>query len=263
MSEDELLELFRQITAAVMARLAAEGDWGLVPGSRALHHSDLAADSVVVELLERAGLGVLSEESGLHHAERDVLVVVDPLDGSTNASLGLPWYAVSLCAVDAGGPLVALVTNLASHEAFYAIRGRGAYRSVEGSLDWMRITPSGCSTLSDAVIGISGMPPGPLGWRQFRAYGAAALDLCSVACGRLDGFVDCSVDAHGVWDYLGGVLVCQEAEAVCGDALDRSLVILDPVARRTPVAGATPELLASLLAARRQAFEATDEVERG
>ena len=221
-----------------------------------MHHSDVAADGVVVAMLDKAGLGVLSEESGLHHPERDVLVVVDPLDGSTNASLGLPWFAVSLCAVDRVGPRVALVTNLASHEEFHAIRGMGAYcRSTEGSVP-SRMSPLGCRTLADAVVGVSGLPPRSLGWRQFRSFGAAALDLCSVACGRLDGFVDCKVDAHGVWDYLGGWLVCREAGAVVSDALDRQLVIRDPALRRTPVAAATPELLASLLEARRAAFAA-------
>ena len=54
------------------------------------------------------------------------------------------------------------------------------------------------------MIGLSGYPPRSLGWGQYRALGAAALDLCAVADGVLDGYVDCSRDAHGSWDYLGG-----------------------------------------------------------
>ena len=61
-----------------------------------------------------------------------------------------------------------------------------------------------------------------------------------VADGVLDGFVDCSVDAHGPWDYLGGMLICREAGAVVADALGRDLVVLEHAGRRTPVAGATP-----------------------
>src|SRR5947199_225704 len=81
--------------------------------------------------------------------------------------------------------------------------------------------PPPCTTIGDAVIGLSGWPPSHLGWAQYRALGAVALDLCAVACGVLDGYVDCSHDAHGPWDYLGGALVCREAGAVVTDAHGR------------------------------------------
>ena len=71
-----------------------------------------------------------------------------------------------------------------------------------------------------------------------------------MATGVLDGYVDCSFDAHGSWDYLGGMLVCLEAGACVVDAAGRDLVVLDHGARRTPVAAATPGLLDQLLAAR-------------
>ena len=102
-------------------------------------------------------------------------------------------------------------------------------------------------------VGLSGLPPTHLGWRQFRALGAAALDLCAVASGTLDAFIDCSLDAHGSWDYLGGLLVCQEAGAFVAEAFDRELVVIEHGARRTPVAAATPALLELALAARRDA----------
>ena len=102
-----------------------------------------------------------------------------------------------------------------------------------------------------AIVGLSGFPPRWLGWKQYRALGAAALDLCAVACGILDGYLDCSRDAHGVWDYLGGMLMCQEAGAVVTDAFSRDLVLRTPDEKRTPVAAATPALLDDLVAARR------------
>jgi fructose-1,6-bisphosphatase/inositol monophosphatase family enzyme len=88
-------------------------------------------------------------------------------------------------------------------------------------------------------------------WWQFRAFGAAALDLALVAAGSLDGWVDMGVDAHGSWDYLAGVLLCTEAGACVVDAEGRDLVTLDPTERRTPVAAATPALLDELLSYRR------------
>ena len=113
------------------------------------------------------------------------------------------------------------------------------------------ISSSTCTSLVRAFVGLSGLPPRHLGWRQFRAYGASALDLCAVACGVLDAFIDCSPSAHGVWDYLGGLLICQEAGAVVTDAHGRDLLVRDPLLRRTPVAAAGADLLDEILAARR------------
>ena len=101
-----------------------------------------------------------------------------------------------------------------------------------------------------AIVGISGPPGGAYGWAQFRALGASALDLCLVAAGTLDAYVDMSVDAHGVWDYLAATLVCAEAGAVVVDAMGRELVALEHAARRTPVGAATPALLDALLGVR-------------
>jgi fructose-1,6-bisphosphatase/inositol monophosphatase family enzyme len=230
---------------AIAASLGAVDDWGLAGTRVGQHHSDLAADVAGVAVLDRAGLGVLSEESGLLHADRPVLVVLDPLDGSTNAARGIPWYATSLCALDDAGLLAAVVLHLVSGVRYEAVRGGGARR------DGVAIKPSGQTSLRRSIVGLSGFPPRWLGWNQYRALGAAALDLCAVADGVLDGYVDCSRDAHGSWDYLGGLLVCQEAGAVVEEALGRDLVVREPTERRTPVAAATPALLAQLLDARR------------
>lgn len=245
MRDELLLQVLHDAATAVRAALDELVDWGsagTVPGQ---YLSDLAADDAALAVVDRAGLGALSEESGLHHADRDLVVVLDPVDGSTNASRGLPWYATSLCAVDRDGARAAVVVDQASGTRFEAVRGGGA------TADGARIGPSGCTQVGSALLGLSGWPPQWFGWRQFRAYGAVALDLCAVAAGRFDGYVDCSADAHGSWDYLGGMLICQEAGAAIVDAHDRPLVVLDHAARRTPVAAATPALLDDLVAARR------------
>jgi fructose-1,6-bisphosphatase/inositol monophosphatase family enzyme len=105
-------------------------------------------------------------------------------------------------------------------------------------------------SLDEAIVAINALPSRNPGWGQFRCFGAAALDLCAVADGRFDAYVDFDVDALGPWDYLGGMLVCQEAGVEVADAFDRPLVTLDHAARRTPVAG-TGEAFTALLAARR------------
>ena len=248
MDAGALLEIAGAAAEAVTEALAAVDDWGLAGTRPGQYVPDLAADAAALEVLSKAGLGVLSEESGLHDADRPLLAVVDPLDGSTNASRGIPWYGTSICVLDADGPVAAVVVNQVSGVRFAAARGGGATR------DGRPIAPSGATALSASVVGISGYPRAYLGWRQYRALGAVALDLCAVADGTLDGYVDCATSAHGPWDYLGGLLVCQEAGAVAGDALGRDLVVRGHGDRRTPVAGATEALFAELVEARRRSL---------
>ena len=246
MNDEALLELLHATADAVGAALASVRDWGPSGRRDGQYAADLIADAAALEVLRGAGVGVLSEESGLEDGGREVVVIVDPLDGSTNAAQGIPWYATSLCAVDRDGARVSVVADQSGGGRRYdAVRGHGA------RCDGAPIAPSAVTVVQEAIIGLSGLPPVHLGWRQFRALGAAALDLCLVADGTLDGFVDCSHDAHGVWDYAGAVLVCREAGAVVTDAKQRELLGLDPDARRTPVAAATPALSGALIAARR------------
>ena len=245
MDDTELLQVLHDTATAVRGALDGLTDWGLAGTRPGQYRSDLAADEAALAVLGAAGLGAMSEESGPHDTGRDVVVVLDPVDGSTNASRGLPWYATSLCAVDREGPRAALVVDQVSGQRFEATRGGGA------RVDGRPLVPSGCDAMEEAVVGLSGYPPRSLGWKQFRALGALALDLCAVAGGRLDAYVDCSPDAHGAWDYLGGLLICREAGAVAVDAWGRELVTLDHAARRTPVAAATPALLERAVAARR------------
>ena len=165
------------------------------------------------------------------------MVVLDPVDGSTNASRGLPWYATSLCALDGDGPRAAVVANQATGVRYEAVRGGGARR------DGQPIGPSGCTDVGHALVALADFCPEHLGWAQARVLGAAALDLCGVAAGELDAYLDCGRDSHAPWDYLGALLVCQEAGAAVADAAGRDLVVRGYEDRRTPLAAATPELL--------------------
>ena len=242
---EAIVEVLYAAAAAVRTSLDVLDDWGLAGTRPGQYHSDLAADAAALEVLDAAGLGALSEESGIHHGDRDVMVVMDPVDGSTNASRALPWFASSFCAVDAEGALAAVVVNQSTGQRFDAVRGGGARRDGEP------IRPSRCVTLDTSVVGISGYPDHHLGWRQFRALGAAALDLCAVAAGTLDAYIDCTTDRHGPWDYMGGALVCAEAGAAVADLQGRDLVVREHAGRRTVLAAATPELLDQVIAARR------------
>ena len=238
-----IIELFHEVALAIHGRIHQDEDWGLSGNRDGQYTFDVSADEIALGLLTSAGLGVLSEESGVTHPDRAILVVMDPIDGSTNASAGLPWFGTSLCALDDVGPLASLVVNQATGTSWHAIRGQGAYR------DGQRITPSGVEKLSDAFLTVSGLPERHFGWRQFRCYGAAALDICSVADGTFDAYADLSIDAHGSWDYAGALLVCTEAGGVIVDVNDRDLIARGHRDRRTPIAAATPAVLAELVRA--------------
>jgi fructose-1,6-bisphosphatase/inositol monophosphatase family enzyme len=238
MTDDALLQLLDDVVAAVNSAVSGLADWGLAGTRAGQYHCDLAADEAVLRVLGPANVGILSEESGLTNGNRDLVVVVDPIDGSTNAAAGLPWFATSLCAVDGAGPRAAVVVNQATGMRFAAVRGAGA------TVDGTAIPPPTKTDLADAFVAVSGWPTHHLGWRQYRALGAAALDMCSVATGTIDAFIDCTkVPAHGPWDYLGAMLVCQEAGAVVTDRYGEDLVVVEHSARRSPIAAATPELL--------------------
>ena len=239
---DHVLADLHAAADAVAAALDGHADWGPSGNRPDQYASDVVADEAVRGVLLPLGYGLLSEESAVvEPGEGCPMVVVDPLDGSTNASRGIPHYAASLCAVDDEGPLAAVVLNLALGTRYEAARGGGARR------DGVGLFRDDSPQLSEAIVGVSGLPASNPGWAQFRCLGAAALDLCAVADGTLDAYVDCVVDAHGVWDYLGALLVCREAGVTVEDAKGRDLCVLDRAIRRTPVAAAGTALHEALL----------------
>lgn len=242
MTADDVLAVLHEAADAVVDAFTESIDWGPSGLKTGQYASDLVADAAVLAVLGRAGLRVLSEESGLGPGDGPV-AVVDPLDGSTNASLDLPWFATSLCVVDDEGPWVAVVHNHGNGERYDAIRGGGARRDGAALPDRSN-DPAGPGTTA-----VNGVPSHEIGW--FRCMGAAALDLCAVADGRFRGYVDFH-GGLGVWDYAGALLICREVGIEVVDAEGRDLVVLDHAARRAPVAG-PPALLDELLGLRKSA----------
>ena len=241
MDDASLARVLHRAADAVADELSSLEDWGPAGTRPGQYRSDIVADQAAVAVLREAGLDVFSEESGLHGGDRSLTVVLDPVDGSTNAARGLPWYATSLCALDEAGPRAAVVVNQASGVRYQAIRSRGATR------DGQTVAPTACGSLASAIIGLNGYPARHLGWHQFRAMGAAALDLCAVADGELDAYLDCT-GTLASWDYLGGWLVCAESGASVVELGDDLLEEIHGAGARPirprPLAAATPELLA-------------------
>ena len=235
----DFLNVLNAAADAAVAALAGCTDWGPTGRKEGQYGFDLAADEAATAVLRDGGLRVLSEESGMGAGDGPV-AVLDPVDGSTNASRGIRYFATSVCVVDDAVPLAAVVHDHGSGERFEAVRGGGARR--DGTL----LDPRRERPLHSAVVAVNGQAPGWGGWAQVRTLGAAALELCAVADGRLDGYIDFSKDGLGSWDYLGGLLVCRETGVGVVDGVGRQLVMIDHAARRAPVA-APPRLLEDLM----------------
>ncbi len=187
--------------------------------------ADRAAEEVVLEVLRRRfpGAAVLAEESGASgDGGAGLRFVVDPLDGTTNYAHGVPHFACNVAALDARGVAAGATADVMRGELFRARRGGGA------TLDGAPVRPSGCADVSEALL-VTGFPydvhrthaevlplfAAFLGRaRGVRRFGAAALDLAWVACGRLDGYWEARLKP---WDLAPGLLLVQEAGGTVTD----------------------------------------------
>jgi myo-inositol-1(or 4)-monophosphatase len=180
--------------------------------------ADREAEEVLRALLLGAhpGDGFLGEEGGRADCESGWLWIVDPLDGTTNFVHRYPMFAVSIGLVHDGVPAFGCVHAPALGETFHAVRGGGAF------LDGRPIGVSAVERVAESLLA-SGFPYNRreivdellarlrrvlMAGHGFRREGAAALDLCWVACGRLDGFWEQGLHA---WDVAAGTLIVEEA----------------------------------------------------
>ncbi|MDA8264360.1 MAG: inositol monophosphatase family protein [Actinomycetota bacterium] len=179
--------------------------------------ADRASEQLIVGRLAatRPDDGVLAEESGANEGTSGLTWVVDPLDGTVNFLYGLPLFGVSIALRSRSATLVGVVHDPSRGETFTAIRGGGAYRDgvrlllrSGPSLDKALVATgfsydsgrrrSEADLLSNVVAHV----------RDIRRAGAAALDLCWVAAGRLDGFYEAGL---APWDTAAGALIVSEA----------------------------------------------------
>jgi fructose-1,6-bisphosphatase/inositol monophosphatase family enzyme len=184
---------------------------------------DRSSEQLIVAGLRsaRPDDALLAEEGATSVGTTGVRWVIDPLDGTTNFLYGLPGFAVSIAAEVDGERAIGVVHDPLHGDVFTAVRGRGAHRN--GRTLTVR-EPEG---LQEALVatGFSYDPDrrrlqaGVLAEvlpriRDIRRGGAAAVDLCSVACGRVNAFYERGL---GPWDFAAGALVAAEAGAVVGD----------------------------------------------
>jgi len=201
-----LMEYFRQ-----QLRIEYKGDADLVTVA------DRQSEALILERIRQQfpGHDVIGEEGGRIDSGGEYKWYVDPLDGTTNFAHGFPVFCVSLAVEHQGQRVAAVVYDPTRDEMFTAQLGNGAQLNGE------RIHVSTTSRLAESLVG-TGFPshkrhknPNIFFYHQItlrthgvRRAGSAALDLCSVACGRFDGFWEFNLNP---WDTAAGVLIVEEA----------------------------------------------------
>lgn len=203
---------------------------------------DRASEALIVGMLHEArpGDAVLGEEGTESAGSTGVRWVVDPLDGTTNYLYGFPAWAVSVAAEVDGRAVAGVVYDPTHDELFRAVRGGGA------TCNGVPLRVAGAPDLATALVGTGFAYDAALravqstelarilpAVRDVRRAGAAALDLCWTAMGRLDAFFERGLAR---WDWAAGALVAAEAGAVV-ELLEDGTTVAAP-----------PQLFAPLLA---------------
>lgn len=222
----DLLALATDIAAqaaVVVARYAAERTYIVEtkssPTDLVTEADRETEDLIVRRILEaRPDDGLLGEEGANRAGSSGVRWVIDPIDGTTNFVYGVPAYSVSIGVEREGSVVAGVVNDVALGQAYTASLGGGAH------LNGRSITVSSKTDLSTSLMGI-GFAYDPLrreaqarfydgvmaDIRDVRRMGSAALDLCRVACGQLDGYFEFQLNP---WDVAAGGLIVREAGGV-------------------------------------------------
>lgn len=194
--------------------------------------ADRAAEAVLIAALRRAcpEASILAEESGLIGRAAgegplpppgELRWVIDPLDGTTNFSRGIPHFAVSVALCDHEGPRVGVVHDPVRAETFVAVRGRGAalrrsdraervlaVSRTEGLARALLATGFAYDRVRTGVMNLDEVARLVPRIACLRRAGSAALDLAYVAAGRLDGYWEFHLQP---WDVAAGALLVAEA----------------------------------------------------
>jgi myo-inositol-1(or 4)-monophosphatase len=193
---------------------------------------DKVAEDLILEYIQKYHLckTLISEELGIASIGGvKGTIYLDPVDGTFNAIMDIPFFALSVAYAEEGQIIKAFVQNLATGEEFTAEKGRGAYANgcpIRVS-DVTRLHTSAMSMYGkhfeqDRIFHLMQKI------RRFRQFGASALELSYVAAGKLDGFVDLRSTLR-VTDAAAGVLICEEAGGLVTDLQGRMIAFSDEV----------------------------------
>jgi myo-inositol-1(or 4)-monophosphatase len=257
------VDVAREAAALVARGRASAGDQVDVKSSPVdvVTAVDRASEELVVArlLAARPADGLLGEEGADHGGTSGVRWVVDPIDGTVNFLYGLPAYAVSIAAEVDGEVRAGVVINAATGELFTAAAGGGAHLSSPARPEPVLLTGSRPVSLEQTLVAtgfgyrveqrraqgavVAELLPRV---RDIRRYGSSALDLCSVAAGRIDAYYELDLKP---WDHAAGALIAAEAGLVVTGLAGRPFAQPMAVAAAPSIAGPFLELLEELHAA--------------
>jgi myo-inositol-1(or 4)-monophosphatase len=225
----ELADLAGRVTTDVGREIARRRAAGIVRVATKTSPTDMvtefdgAAEVMILAALEaaRPDDGFVGEEGAARPGSSGVSWLIDPIDGTTNFLYDLPGWAVSIAACTEAGPIAGAVFVPTTDELFSAALGHGA------SLNGQPIRCRESTDVATALVGtgfayqpatraeqgllVAALLPRV---RDIRRYGAAAVDLCSVAAGRLDVYVE---EGLNPWDLAAGEVIAREAGATVTD----------------------------------------------
>lgn len=211
---------------------------------------DRRSEALILREIRRLfpGHRVLAEESGGVAGSDGYMWYVDPLDGTVNYAHGVPFFSVSIAYAQEGVTRLGVVYDPLRNELFAAERGAGAW------LNGRPIRPSAVADLGKSLL-VTGFPYNA--WvtpddnvgnfarfskctQGVRRLGSAALDLCYIAAGRLDGYWELTLHP---WDVAAGGLIAEQAGARVTDLLGRPDYLSPPNA----ILAAAPGIHAAML----------------
>ena len=180
-------------------------------------------DFLVTSILKQyPSHGIFGEETGKTNIESDYLWIIDPIDGTTSFFHQQPFYSISIALQYKGRTILGAVLAPAMNELFFADIDNGAF------LNDQTICVTKTDKLINSVMGTgfaclrSNLEDNNLKYfnkiapklRDIRRYGSAAMDLCYVACGRLDGFWEMNLN---LYDIAAGVFIVEQAGGIICD----------------------------------------------
>ena len=180
--------------------------------------TDIESENTIKSILRSSypDHGILAEESGTHFSTSEYLWIIDPLDGTTNFVHGYPSFAISIGLFYKDEPIVAVVLEMPHIKLYSAIKGKGAW--CEGST----IECSNTLSLQNSLLVTGfGYEHGLLWEKNMRIFkhftditqgvrrlGAASIDICHVAAGKVDGYWEFDLKP---WDMAAGILIAKES----------------------------------------------------
>jgi fructose-1,6-bisphosphatase/inositol monophosphatase family enzyme len=232
MMKAELLQMAKLVRIAVSKIPLVERGRTVAMGADGTPTSyiDRVAEDAILEFMEESDFpaNLLSEEAGYIDRGFQDTLIADPVDGTHNASSGIPFYSVSLALGNGSLATVneGMVMNLVTGETYHASKGQGA--TLDGVAIHAREPDNDLLLMS--YLGASAQPNTyriANRFRRVRSLGCVSLELCSVACGQADAFFIDYADVRKsprIVDIAASILILREAGA---EAYDANQEILD------------------------------------